>query len=121
MNTIIYFEIQATKPAELVSFYTAVFGWDFKKVEGMDFDMYTLSDGNINGTLLQRPGATPEKSHLTNTFMSGIQVENLEETTKKITDHGGDIIMEKMEIPGVGFRGYFRDSDNNIFCAIEKL
>ena len=50
--------------------------------------------------------------------MSGIQVKSLHETAKKITEAGGTTIMAKVDMPGKS-QGYFRDTDNNIFCVIE--
>lgn len=119
MNNIIYFEIQASNPEELIAFYEAVFDWKFAKDENAPHPFYHITTPGINGILLQRPGQTPEAGHITNTFMSGIQVASLEQTAQKITKHGGSAIMAKMAFPGVKYQGYFRDPDNNIFCVIE--
>lgn len=119
MHTTQYLELQGSDPSILVTFYNELFGWEFTKIEEASFEMYSFTAGDLNGTLLKRPGQTPPETHVTNSFMIGIEVEDLVAAAEKINSLGGSTIMERMTMPGLGYRGYFRDSDNNIFSILE--
>jgi uncharacterized protein len=116
MNTIAYFEIQASEPAKAVAFYKEIFGWNFVKEEFQPIEYYRMTDtAGIRGAILKRPQQTPPTMYGTNAFTCSIQVENFDETSKKILEKGGQVAMPKFAVPGRCWQGYFLDIDNNIF------
>ncbi len=116
MNTISYFEIQASDPAKLVAFYKIVFGWDFVKDDLIPIPYYRMtSTSGIMGAILQRPVATPPIGGGTNAFTCSVQIASFDETAQKIMQNGGRVAMEKFAVPGRCWQGYFLDSDNNVF------
>jgi predicted enzyme related to lactoylglutathione lyase len=43
-----------------------------------------------------------------------IAVQNLDEYMKKVQQHGAEIAVPKMAIPGVGWLAYFKDPEGNL-------
>jgi predicted enzyme related to lactoylglutathione lyase len=115
MNTIGYFEIQASDVGKAVSFYKAVFGWEFIRQDGLPIEYYRIEGGGINGGILQRPVQTPALGGGTNAFTCSIQVENYDTIADLIMKNGGQDAMAKFAIPGKCWQGYFLDVDNNVF------
>ena len=116
-----HFEIHASEPEKLAAFYTAVFGWEFKKWEGGQFEYWMImtgktdASGGINGGLTRRVGKAPEKGAPVNGFVCTMVVENYDAVAQKIMDNGGMIALPKMALVGMAWQGYFLDTDNNLF------
>lgn len=119
MNNIAYFEIQSSNPEREVKFYSEVFGWKFTKVEGLPIQYYQIETSNIHGGLLERPVQTPPTHCGTNAFTCSIEVENFDETAKKILALGGQVAMDKFAIPNKYWQGYFIDQDHNTFGLVQ--
>jgi predicted enzyme related to lactoylglutathione lyase len=115
MNKIAYFEIQATNPEELATFYREVFGWKFTKAEKMPIEYYRIETDGMNGGLLKRPAKTPPLGHGTNAFTCSVMVDNFDKTAELIMKNGGQIALPKFAVPGKCWQGYFLDTDNNTF------
>lgn len=113
MNSVYFFEIQASNPALLRTFYEAVFGWEFTKQDGLPVEYYQIKTEGINGGLLQRPTETPAQGQGTNAFTCSMQVEDFDATAEKILANGGIVALEKFAVPGKCWQGYFLDPDNN--------
>ena len=121
-NRVVHFEIQADDPERAMKFYKEIFGWTFNKWEGLGTPYWIVmtaekdsKEPGINGGLLQRPCPPPEKEHGTNAFTCTVQVDNFDETAKKIEAAGGIVAMPKFAIPGMAWQGYFLDTEGNVF------
>ena len=67
----------------------------------------------INGGLARpREGQSPGT-------INTIAVPSLDQSVKKIEQHGGKVCVPKMEIPSVGWLAYAEDPGGNIFGVIE--
>jgi len=69
----------------------------------------------INGGLLPRPAKTPPQECGTNAYVCTVQVEDFNETAKKIELAGGLVAMPKFALPGIAWQGYFLDTEGNTF------
>ena len=118
MNPVVHFEMPAKDRKRMSDFYTNTFGWKTQQF-GEEMGNYVLvetaeSDGNgrpkqgINGGFYQR--TDDPVSHAPSVV---IGVDNLQEHLKKVTDAGGKIIGEPMDIPGVGMWVSFFDTEGN--------
>jgi predicted enzyme related to lactoylglutathione lyase len=119
MNTIGYFEIQSSDVKREIAFYQQVFGWTFIKEEFVPITYYRIETNGINGGLLARPAAVPPMGSGTNAFVCSVQVENFDQTSARILQHGGRVALPKFAIPGRCWQGYFIDQDNNTFGIFE--
>ena len=119
MNRPTHFEFHTENPERAVAFYTAIFGWVFKKWDG-PMDYWTITTGGsegvgINGGMVRRMGAAPLSGQAVNAFVNTIKVESVDAAVDKITANGGEIALPKMPIPGMGWLAYGKDPDGNIF------
>ena len=119
MNTIAYFEIQASNPEKTIAFYESVFGWNFIKEEFVPIEYYRIETNGMNGGLLKRPAKTPPQEFGTNAFTCSVEVEDFDATAKKILESGGTVALPKFAIPGRCWQGYFIDTDSNTFGIFE--
>ena len=115
MNNVAYFEIQASNPESLLTFYATVFGWGFVKEEYVPIEYYRIETMGINGGLLKRPANTPPSGYGTNAFTCSIIVEDFDNTAELILANRGLVALPKFAIPGRCWQGYFIDPDNNVF------
>ena len=115
MNRHFYFEIQAEDTKRAAQFYRDVFGWRFTEHESLSADYWRIDTGGPRGGLLARPAKTPPPEHGTNAFVCSVQVENFDETAKKIAASGGQVALPKFAVPGTCWQGYFLDTEGNTF------
>jgi predicted enzyme related to lactoylglutathione lyase len=114
MPRVIHFEIAIDKPDRAVKFYTEVFGWKVEKWEPVDYWLVQTGDGpGIDGALKMRER---QGESTTNT----VEVPSLEEFMAKVAEKGGEVITEKMTIPGYGYFAYCRDTEGNVFGIMES-
>jgi predicted enzyme related to lactoylglutathione lyase len=118
MNTIVYFEIQSSNLGRETNFYRTIFGWKITKDETMPIQYYRIETDGIQGALLERPADVVPMSG-TNAFTCSIEVENFDETAKRILANGGIVAVPKMAISGKCWQGYFLDPDQNVFGIFE--
>jgi len=116
MPRITHFDIPSDNPERTQKFYSEVFGWQFEKWDGpMEYWMIKTGESNqpgINGGMARR---MPGQICMTNT----IEVPSLDEYTSKIVSKGGQILIPKMPIPGVGYFATCMDTEGNIFGMMQ--
>ena len=120
-NRVVHFEIQAENPERAMKFYREVFGWEFPRwMEDPPYwGIMTAPEGSkdpgINGGLLRRPAKVPPQECGTNAYVCTVQVDNFDETARKIKDAGGLVAMPKFALTGMAWQGYFLDTEGNTF------
>ena len=118
MPRVVHFEIYTDDPEVVRPFYEKVFGWKVKKFEGSPIEYWLVTTGDdkepgINGGLARpREGQSPGT-------LNTIAVASLEESIRKLEEHGGKICVPKMAIPGVGWLAYAADPAGNVFGILE--
>jgi uncharacterized protein len=116
MLRIVHFDIPSDDPERAQKFYHDVFGWEFNKWDGpMEYWMIKTGDDKqpgINGGLARR---MPGQIGMTNT----LEVPSLDEYTSNITSKGGQVLIPRMPIPGVGYFATCMDTEGNIFGMIQ--
>jgi predicted enzyme related to lactoylglutathione lyase len=116
MPRITHFDIPSDDPERAQKFYKEVFGWKFDKWDGpMEYWVINTGDDKqpgINGGLARR---MPGQIGMTNT----IDVASVDEYINKIVSKGGQRLLPKMPIPGVGYFATCMDTEGNIFGIIQ--
>lgn len=118
MPRVVHFEIQAENPERAVAFYREVFGWTFNQWGGQDYWLITTgpdSEPGINGGLMRRRGPAPSVGQPVNAYVCTVQVPSVDDYAVKAAAHGGNLVVPKMPIPGVGWLVYVVDPEGNIF------
>lgn len=125
MGRVVHFEIHAENPERAVEFYKALFGWEIHKWDGpVDYWLVTTGpegEPGINGAILRHMGAAVGEGQGPNAFVCTVGVEDIGATEKAVTDAGGEQVVARQEIPGVGKVSYFKDTEGNVFGALEPL
>jgi predicted enzyme related to lactoylglutathione lyase len=83
-----------------LEFYQKVFGWQFVRDEQIPIEYYRIQGAGPMGGLLKRPAKVPSSEQGTNAFTCSIQVENFDDTAKKILENNGQMAMPKFAVPG---------------------
>ena len=122
MPRVVHFEIHAGDIERAVKFYKTVFGWDFQKWEGpMEYWMVITGPDNqpgINGGLMPRRGEIDGQAVIA--YVCTVDVASVDDSTKTVESNGGQVVVPKMPIPGVGWLVYCKDTEGNIFGMMQE-
>lgn len=122
MSRVIHFEIHADQPERAIRFYSSLFGWTFQKWDGpMPYWMVMTGDGpGIDGGLMPRQGPPPADGAACNCYTCVLDTNDLDGLLARIPPAGGVCVVPKMAVPGVGYLAYFKDTEGNIFGAMQS-
>ena len=98
-----HFEFMSDDPDKCKGFYKGVLGWEFDDSSMPDYTLIK-TDKEPGGGLMKRPAEVPGVC-LSVYFL----VEDIEATLAKVTEHGGQVLVPKTEIPSVGHYAFFTD------------
>ena len=123
-NRIVHFEIEAADRERAKRFYSQAFGWQMQQMgdEMSQYVVVTTGDpkepGGINGGIfVSPPGAKKEL----NAFSCVVGVENIDQSMASVRTAGGEVMGDKMDIPGVGTYARCKDTEDNIFTMLQPL
>lgn len=111
----IHFEIHSPDAAKAVAFYERVFDWKFNKWEG-PMEYYLASTGTgpgIDGGLMPSRDGQPR-------VVNTVEVADVDEHVKKINAAGGQVVVPKMAIQGVGYVAYCTDPTGVLFGVMHN-
>ena len=121
MPRVVHFEIHAGDCERAVKFYKAVFGWEFQKWEGgMEYWMVMTGPDNqpgINGGLMPRRGEIDGQAVVA--YVCTVDVASVDDSAKTVESNGGQVVVPKIPIPGVGWLVYCKDTEGNIFGMMQ--
>ncbi|MFT3822532.1 MAG: hypothetical protein QM731_01380 [Chitinophagaceae bacterium] len=119
-NKLTHFAIYIDDIERAKNFYGQVFEWGFNSYGPSDF-MQIKADNTENGELLgalqsRKYSPIPEKV----IGLEGtIGVEDIDETIARVKKNGGQVVMDKISIPYVGWIAKFLDTEGNLICAMQ--
>ncbi|MCH7597394.1 MAG: VOC family protein [Planctomycetes bacterium] len=104
-NSLCHFELMTSDVEKCKAFYGSVFDWQF---DGDTMPGYTLVQTGQDppGGLFPKPETVP--SACMNIYFT---VDDIETTLKSATDNGGEVLVPKTAIPGVGHFAMFTDPE----------
>lgn len=117
MSKVVHFEINTPDTDKAAAFYGGVFGWEFQKWEGGDGASYWLiktgadDAPGIGGGMMSMPD-WPQTVAI-------VEVDSVDTFTDKITESGGELVVEKMAIEGMGYAAYFKDPNGLVFGVFQ--
>jgi predicted enzyme related to lactoylglutathione lyase len=121
MGRVVHFEIHADDMDRAETFYTSVFGWEVHRFDG-PIDYRLLNTGSKSQTGID--GALVERRHPIDgqgviAFVCTVDVDDIGATEKKVKEAGGEQVVDRHEIPEVGQLSYFKDTEGNVFGALQ--
>jgi hypothetical protein len=114
----VHFEIEAGEPERAMKFYGELFGWTFKQWGEEPYWLVTTGDPKapgIDGGLMPRRGAGPDGAQPVNAFVCIVDVPDIDAALARVVALGGTITVPKMAVPTVGWLGYAKDPEGNVF------
>lgn len=123
MPRVVHFEIHAGDPERAITFYQKLFGWTFQKWDGpMEYWMVVTgeeSSPGINGGLVRRQGEIDGQAVIA--YVCTVDVADIDASIAAAEANGGKLALPKMEIPGVGWLAYYKDTEGNIFGMMQAI
>jgi uncharacterized protein len=110
VSSVTHFEIYASDPAKLASFYRGLFGWQVEKAPGIEYWRIQTEPGLTNGGLLHRPIPEPHS------WVHYLHVESLDQTVERILELGGNVVRPKAAVPKTAWYAVVADPEGNIFA-----
>jgi len=117
MSTIVHFDVPADDGERAKKFYSALFGWKFEPVPGMEYNLFTTT--NLDGT----PGVgggMGKRMDPSQRMLNYFGVPSLDAAMKQVKNLGGKVISQKMAVPGMGYLASCIDTEGNIFGLWEE-
>ena len=119
MNRVTHFEIHATNPESIIAYYKELFGWTIEPWGPPGtYWLVTTGDANergIDGGIVPRRCAKAAEGQAVNAYVCTVQVASAKDALAKAVSLGGTEALPIMPIPGMGWLGYAKDPDGNIF------
>jgi hypothetical protein len=115
MPRVVHFEISADDPERVSRFYSSVFGWDIQRWPGpAEYWLVTTGPNErpgINGGIFIRQGPV---GHVIT-----IDVPDIDAYLRAVTEQGGEVVVPKRAIPGVGYTAYCKDTEGSTFGLVQ--
>lgn len=121
MPRVAHFEIHVDDPDRAIQFYQTVFDWSFTKWGGGEYWLATTGpdeEPGINGGLIRRRGAIDGTAVIA--YICSITVPAIDEYMERVKTNGGEIVVPKMPVPGIGWLAYGKDTEGNIFGMMQN-
>jgi uncharacterized protein len=123
MGRVVHFEIHATDPDRAERFYKRVFAWDIRRTEAAPVDYRLITTGpegepGINGAIVARRGGVDGKA--VTAFVCTVSVDDLAAVEAAVPAAGGEQVVDRQELEKVGSFAYFKDTEGNIFGAMQS-
>jgi predicted enzyme related to lactoylglutathione lyase len=127
MNSVVHFEIPYDARERMAKFYQSAFGWQTRML-GEEMGNYVLATttdtdetgpkkpGAINGGFFPRKPDWPAQNP-----SLVIAVDDIRAAMRKVTDAGGKLLGEPMEIPSVGQYVAFFDTEGNRLSMLQPI
>jgi predicted enzyme related to lactoylglutathione lyase len=127
MNSVVHFEMPYENRDRMAKFYESVFSWQMQML-GEDMGNYVLAtttesdekgpknSGAINGGFFPKQ---PDGPALYPSVV--VAVDDIKKSMKEVTDAGGTVLGEPMEISGVGQYVSFTDTEGNRLSMLQPI
>jgi uncharacterized protein len=127
MNPVVHFEMPYDDRQRMAKFYASAFDWQTQLLdEDMgNYVLATTTETDAQGP--KQPGAInggffPKKPDWPAQHPSiVIAVEDIKDAVRRVTEAGGQVLGEPLEIPGVGHYVSFTDTEGNRVSMLQPI
>jgi uncharacterized protein len=109
MSKVVHFEIPVDDPQRATAFYHDVLGWEVSRFGEEPYWLVRAGEQDepgADGALVQR-----EELHRCPVVIAG--VADIDAVLAQVQKNGGEVVMGKQPIPGMGWSAYAHDSEGN--------
>lgn len=123
MGRVVHFEIHAADCDRAERFYKRVFGWEIRRWDGAPVDYRLITTGaegepGINGAIVERRNEADGRDAIV-AFVCTVDVDDIAATESAVKGAGGEQVVDRQTLEGVGSFSYFKDPEGNVFGAIQ--
>ncbi|MEN6342165.1 MAG: VOC family protein [Methanospirillum sp.] len=115
MPRVVHFECHADDPERAAAFYREVFGWEIGRTENPQY-LLLRSGGSgepgIDGAIMPRIGGS--------SFTNSIGVDSIDDYVLRVIRAGGEVLIGRKTVPGLGQIAYCADAEGNVFGLLER-
>jgi uncharacterized protein len=105
-------------PEAAVEFYGGLFGWEFEdRLPSDSSGKYFVAQ--LHGRDVAAVGSQPEEMPPTAVWNTYIWVESADDSTAKVKDAGGSVLMEPFDVMDAGRMAVIADPEGAVFCVWE--
>lgn len=115
-GSLAFAELASTDPAATRRFLERVFGWGFEAVRMPtgEYLSFTTPGGGRGGIRPTQPRESPAS-------LNYVRVEDLEAARKLVERAGGEVVMPRVDIPGMGSFFWFRAPGGPILACWQDV
>ena len=116
-NPVVHWEMWSEDPGRASEFYSRAFGWAIREIPEMSYHLAESGGESGIGGGIMKPQEGPWPAKMT----MYIDVEDLAAARKNVVEAGGKIIVEEVDMPGVGAFSLFEDPDGRVMGLWKQL
>ena len=109
MSKVVHFEIPVDDAERASAFYREAFGWEIAGFGGEPYWLVTAGAADEPGA----DGALIGRGDVHRNPVVVVGVDDVDGVLSRVPQIGADVIQGKLEIPGVGWSAYIRDTEGN--------
>ena len=128
MDKVVHFEIPVDNLDRAKKFYSSIFGWqleDWPMPGGARYVGIRTTPVDEATHMPKEPGAINggmrERTKDVSAPVFAINVASVDDYVKKVQAAGSTVVIPKVEITGMGFYAYVRDSEGNVIGLWEDM
>jgi len=106
---LIHFEIPADDVQKIADFYRNVLGWKIESSPEFEGYLMVTTSGREDAV----EGGIMKKQMPQQTGLNYYEVDSIEDFNSKVKENGGQVLMEKMPVPKMGFFSVCLDPEGN--------
>jgi len=104
------FQIPPTMPIDAMAFFNDVFGWTFQQQGSQTY---------LSATAEASPFQIVSLHEDNEPTIGTIEVKDVDRMVKRVQKEGGEIVIPKKAVPGIGWLAYCKGPDQNIFSLMQ--
>ena len=110
-------ELMTSNPQAAGEFYGTLFGWTIDKMDmgTGPYHVVKVGETSVGGIMGKPPGAPAGMPSMWGCYVT---VKNVDETLAKVRSLGGKVLMEPMEVQGVGRMAVIQDPQGATLSVI---
>lgn len=116
-NQIMWLEIASTDVPASAKFYGDLFGWPIVTDEKMNYTMTAFEEPQTGAGFSP---VDPERGTTEGSVLVYVDVEDVDATIARAKELGAPVLMDKFEIPTVGWMAVFGDPGGNRIAAMQS-
>ena len=108
---VVHWEFWSKDPGKVSDFYAQVFDWKINHIPEIN---YSIVDTDSEGSGIGGGIMTPQEGEWPSNMTFYIDVDDLATYRERIVAAGGQVIVEEMAVPNVGWFSLFADPDGRV-------